>query len=418
MIQNFLIYLLGALLLGGFHIILAPLNMRMLTPHEYGILALITSSIAIGSAILGFGLRQFLSIEYFHHDEYGQKKIINHILVIYASLAMPLCILFFCFQSPIMHWLSLHHISPFIFSATLITTFLSFFAELFYQVLKYQQRAWALMLIQTSIALAALTLTVALLLWANFGIMSTVIGQLVSMTAATGVGFYVWRQEGFSAHFEMRPPKGTMRRFLKYGFPFVPAILFSWIIASSDRFLLAHYASMHEVGIYAIADMFGAMFRLLILQSWSGSYLPHILTQYHQNKNSLLTIERKNLITMWVTLASLMFIIIAGFWITKPLILIILPASYHEALHYILIILAGHIFLLGSYFAASFIQFHKKTYFLAASFCIPALLNIIFNILLIPRYKIYGCTIATMGSYAIYFLIILWYNRRLRGASS
>ena len=34
---------------------------------------------------------------------------------------------------------------------------------------------------------------------------------------------------------------------------------------------------MHEVGIYAIADIAGALFRLLILQSWSGSYLPYIL---------------------------------------------------------------------------------------------------------------------------------------------
>lgn len=414
MIKNFFIYLLGALLLGGFHIILAPLNMRMLTPHDYGILALITSSMAIGTALLGFGLRQFLSIEYFHHDEHGQKKIVNHILVIYAALALPICLILLVLQKPILHFFAIHHISPLIFSATLITTFLSFFAELFYQLLKYQQRAWKLMLIQTSIALCALSITVGLLLWANLGIMSTVIGQMVSMGAATGVGFYVWRQEKFGDYFELRPPKGTALRYLKYGFPFVPGILFSWIIASSDRFLLAHYAGMHEVGIYAIADMFGAMFRLLILQSWSGSYLPHILTQYQHNKHDLLTIERKNLFTMWITLAGLMLLMLGGFWIAKPLILIILPTNYHKALHYIMIILAGHIFLLGSYFAASFIQFHKKTYFLAASFCIPALLNIIFNILLIPHYKIYGCTIATMAAYGIYFVIILWYNKRLQ----
>jgi len=413
-IHNFFIYIFGALALGGFHILLAPINMRILTPEEYGILALITSCMSIGVTILGLGLRQFLSIEYFHHDEHGQKKLVNQILLIYASLAIPLCLIMLILQSRIMNWFSLNRISPHLFSIALITMFFSFFAELFYQVLKYQQRAWALTLIQTTIALASLALTVTLLLWLGLGIMSTLVGQLVSMGAATCVGFYIYRQERFADYFHIKQPKGTTRHFLKNGLPFIPGILFGWVIASSDRFVLAQYASMHDVGIYAIADMAGQMFRLLILQSWSGSYLPHILTQYHRNKDNLLAIEQKNLKTMWITLGGLTAFMFVGYLITKPLLLIILPTAYHEALHYVLIILAGHIFLLGSYFAASFIQYHKKTYFLAFAFCIPAILNLIFNLLLVEQFKIYGCSVATLGAYAIYFGIMLGFNRILR----
>ncbi len=79
-IQNFFIYVFGALCLGGFSILLAPINMRILSPHDYGVIALINSCISVGVTILGLGLRQFLSIEYFHHDTAGQKKLINQIL--------------------------------------------------------------------------------------------------------------------------------------------------------------------------------------------------------------------------------------------------------------------------------------------------------------------------------------------------
>lgn len=412
-LHNFVIYTFGALCLGGFSILLAPINMRILSPDEYGVLALVTSCMSIGVTILGFGLRQFLSIEYFHHDAHGQKKLINQVLIMYLYFAVPLCLIALAFRSQITHWLSSHSISPQLFTLALITMFFSFFAELFYQILRYQQRAWALTFIQTTIALTSLAFTITLLLYLGLGVMSTLIGQLVSMCMATCVGFYIYRQENFADYFHLKQPKATMLHLLKNGLPFIPAILFGWIISSSDRFVLAKYASMHDVGIYAIADMAGQMFRLLILQSWSGSYLPSILLEYQANKNNLLAVEEKNRKTMWIVLCSLMIILFLGFIITKPLLRIILPKAYHEALNYVLIILAGHVFLLGSYFAASFIQFHKKTYFLATAFCVPAILNLIFNLLLVERYKIYGCTVATLGSYAIYFFIILWYNARL-----
>lgn len=412
-LHNFVIYIFGALFLGGFSILLAPINMRMLSPDEYGVLSLITSCITIGVTVFGFGLRQFLSIEYFHHDEHGQKKLINQILIIYLYCAGPLCLITFMFKTYIIQWFSLHSISPHLFTIALITIFFSFFAELFYQILRYQQRAWDLTLIQITIALTSLAFTLTLLIYLGLGLMSTLIGQLVSMCAATSIGFYIYRKENFVHHLQFKQTKDTILHFLKNGLPFIPGILCGWIISSSDRFVLAQYASLHDVGIYAIADMAGQMFRLLILQSWSGSYLPYILREYQANKHDLLAIEQKNKKTMWIVLSGLMVILFFGFILAKPLLRIILPPAYHEALHYMLIILVGHIFLLGSYFTASFIQFHKKTYFLAIAFCVPAILNLIFNLILVHRYKIYGCTIATLGSYAIYFLIMLWYNAHL-----
>ncbi len=413
-IQNFFIYVVGALLVGGFHLILAPINMRILSPGQYGVLALITSSIAIGATLLGFGLRQLLSIEYFHQDELGQKKFINKILLLYVMLATPICLALLLLYAYLAPLLAEYHISFGLFALTLITTFLSFFAELFYQIMKYQQRAWILMCIQTAIALTSLSITVALLLIAHWGVLSTVIGQCASMCAATSIGFYFWRQQKFAAHTNLDISSTNSIELLKRSIPFVPSILFAWIIASSDRFVLAKYASMHDVGIYAIADIAGQMFRLLILQSWSGSYLPSILLEYQKNKDNLLAVERKNLRIMWLVMGGLALFILMGFIVAKPLLLIVLPSDYHGALNYMLIIVAGHIFLLGSYFAASFIQYHKRTYFLATAFCLPALLNLIFNLLLVHRFKIYGCTVATLLAYGIYFLIILGYNYRLQ----
>ena len=182
----------------------------------------INSCMTVGVTILGFGLRQFLSIEYFHQDTSGQKKLINQIIMVYVCIAIPVSIILLSLQSSIMHWLCLHHLSPHLFTITVITMFLYFFAELFYQVLKYQQRAWLITSIQTIIAFCSLALTITLLIYFDYGIMSSLIGQLASMCAATAIGIYLYHQEGFSKSWQFKPHSKTIIHFLKQGFPFMP----------------------------------------------------------------------------------------------------------------------------------------------------------------------------------------------------
>ena len=90
-----------------------------------------------------------------------------------------------------------------------------------------------------------------------------------------------------------------------------------------------------------------------------------------------------------------------------------MPPTYYAAIPYILVLLLGQIFLLGSYFAATLIQFHKKSYFLAFALALPAIINLLLNLLLTPYFGIYGCTAATLISYFIYFMIMYLYNKTL-----
>ena len=61
-IKHFFIYSFGSFFLRSISMILVPLNMRKLTPTDYGTLSLITAFITIATALIGLGLRQVLSI--------------------------------------------------------------------------------------------------------------------------------------------------------------------------------------------------------------------------------------------------------------------------------------------------------------------------------------------------------------------
>jgi Na+-driven multidrug efflux pump len=170
---------------------------------------------------------------------------------------------------------------------------------------------------------------------------------------------------------------------------------------------------MHEVGIYAVADLACQLFYAIILQSWAACYLPYIMQQYQQNKDAILRIEQKNQQIMWISMMIGAIVLTTGHPIAYLIGLKLLPSAYWQAVRYAWVLLMGQLFLLGSYFAAAFIQYHKRIYFLAFALFVPALFNVILNMVLVPKWSIMGCSIATLISYGIYFGITYWYNRKL-----
>ncbi len=410
-IKHFFTYAFGAIALRGITIFLTPLNMRKLHPSDYGMLALVNGFISIATAIVGLGLRQVLSIEYFHCDQVNRKRLINEIIILYVSIALPVLIASLYVQNTIAQHIFLGKVSPTLVAPILFITFLYFFVELLYQVLQYERKAAPLTLLQTTIALITVFCTVFFIWHLNSGASGIVWAQLLGMVCASTTGIVAYTKNNYQHY---APVSKNMHMHVKNGLPFIPTVLFGWLLACGDRWILAQYASMHTVGIYAIADMFGQLFYFLVLYPWSGSYLPYILNQFTQNKNNLLATEKINKRIMYWCMLGAAILITVGCLTGKSFLHFMLPPVYHEALNYIWIILMGQVFLLGSYFATCLIQFHKKTYFLAFALCIPAALNIVLNIMLIPLFSLYGCTLATLLSYGVYFGITLWYNHHLQ----
>ena len=154
---------------------------------------------------------------------------------------------------------------------------------------------------------------------------------------------------------------------------------------------------------------------MLIIYPLSCSYLPILFKRYAQNKENIPLVERWNKKNMYMCMMAMAIVITLGYIACKPLALKILPFKYHAVLNYGWYILMGNIFLMGTTFASCLIQFYKKTYFLALAICLPALLNIVLNIILIPYWGIYGSVWATMISYICYFALTMFYSYKLIG---
>lgn len=411
-IKNFFIYSASALMLRSASIIVAPLTLHLLSPADYGLISLIGSFASIVTILLGFGLRQVVSIEFFHYSGEQQRTLINTILCAYVLLASPVCLcaLFGC--SLINQHIFAGAATPHLIMIAVIYCFIFFFVELLYQILRYQEKVRLVTTLQTGCALVLIFCNCLLLIWFKAGVYSSIMSYCISYGAVCVWGAYKYCCSQYMPTLCLRTSVKQIPSYLKIGLPFIPTVLCSWVLSSSDRWLLARMASLHDVGLYALADTFGQLYMFIILQPISNAYLPQLMRSFKGSENITAT-EQKNRTRTIAGMVALTSVISVGYLLCKPIALMLLPSSYHPALAYIWYILMGYVFLTGSYCFSALIQFQKCRWFLSLSLVVPAVSNFVLNILLIPIAGVQGCVVATLIAQIVYCGTTYWYGCRL-----
>ena len=397
---------MGSILLRGITAITSLLTLYIFTPSEFGLLSIIQQFMLIFPIFLNLGLRQAFWMEYFHKDSIQRRNLINRIILIYLTISIPFIIICFFYEHILNEIIFFGKATYVMITAALIYSFIQFFSELYLQVLRNQTRAILLTLLQISAALIAIIMNLILVFWLKFGIVGVIIANTCSITFIACYGFYHYLKCNTHCYISRHKLTKHARYLFILGFPFIPNILFSWILSSGDRWILAYLTDMEHVGIYALADMAGQLFNMCILYPMNASYIPYMLNKYAKEKN-IHSIEKQNIKNMWVTMLIMGILVTLGTLFAFMVAPYVLPPKYLQSLNYIWIILMGYVFFMGTYFSSCILVFKKKTWNILGMNAIAAGTNIILNLLFIPSFGIYGCTIATLFSYILFFYLNL-----------
>jgi len=416
-LKNFFTYSFGAILARIVTAIISFTTITVFSTSEFGLMSLFNNFIAITPIFLNLGLRQLFGLEFFHLDNNSKKRLfLDHIITIYLVISSPVLIFFLLNINYLNKIVFLNEAKYLSILIALIICFFSFFSELFFQVLRYQTRAKLLTKIQIQAALINAILTVILVFIFKFKIIGVLIANLISILFINLYASYLYFKKfqeikKFNSNIIKNPSKAI--RYLKLSIPLISNIILSWTLSSSDRWILAHWGNLKLVGIYAVADTFGHLFNLIILQPLGGSYVPYILEKFSKAKNYLefSKINNHNLKLMLITVTGMLSLISIGYLAFKPIFLLVAPERYHQSVNYILLILMGQTFFMGTYFSSCILQYQKRAYLLLFLTFTSSIINIVLNIILIPNHGIYGCTIATLISYIIYFLLTIFLSK-------
>lgn len=200
--------------------------------------------------------------------------------------------------------------------------------------------------------------------------------------------------------------KELLKEILVYAAPLVPASLAFWVIVNANSLLLQKLTSFHEVGIYGTAIKFATLITLLtsgVQMAWR----PFSMSLKDKKDSQVLFAKLYYAILLLGTLGVL-FVATISPWVIQ-----ILGDGYYEAYQYVAI-LSAVTFLNFFYMIISVgIFFTKQTKIISYAFGMAAVVNVLLNIILIPKFSIWGSVTAYLISYLIAITYIFFKSQKL-----
>ncbi|HEX8157774.1 MAG TPA: lipopolysaccharide biosynthesis protein [Solirubrobacteraceae bacterium] len=401
-LRNASVYALTAGLRGALAFLLLPLYTHVLSPAEYGRLAIILSITAAATIAFSLGLDYALLRNFFQlaSDPAGQRRLIDSLwtFLIVASLAAALAL-----SALVAPWLSAGGlIRPAELIVGLIAAALYVSATTVpLSLMRAQERLrdYVVLSIVYAAATAAATVMLVVVLDAGVGgwLLAMLLANLAAFVAACRV--IPWR-----------PPKPFDRRLVHaavlLGVPLIPHFLGHWALTLADRAVLGGIVSTTAVGVYTLAATL-ALPALILVQSLGQAFAPSYAgsaTNEPQRAGlpGLVSVQAASVLAICLSVALL----------GPSLVRIVAPPAYHGASPLVPWIALGYAFL-GLYSipmsGLSLGMGHTKSIWIATVGA--ALTNIGAIYLLVPRHGIIAAAIASAIGYLVLLVAVGWLSR-------
>ncbi len=201
-------------------------------------------------------------------------------------------------------------------------------------------------------------------------------------------------------HFDLKAVRGsTLKEMLKYSIPMIPANIFWWITNVSDRFMVTGFCGDAVNGLYSASYKIPTLMMTLsgiFVTAWRNSAVDE-----RDSKDGAGFYER-----VYNAFSAIVFLM-AGCIIafSKVITAVMFDPSYGEAwVNIPVLTLAMVFFNLVSFLGSLYIAEKKSVYSLLTSMA-GAVVNVVLNLLLIPKMGAMGAAIATFVSYLVAFAL-------------
>lgn len=188
----------------------------------------------------------------------------------------------------------------------------------------------------------------------------------------------------------------TIKDLFKFSLPFIPNILLSWILASSDRYFIVHLLSLSENAVYSVAYSLASILNLFYMPLAFVAY-PLLVGFWEKDQKSTVRniLEKSTRVYIFFVIPAIFGLYSLG----SRLILILTTSDYIIPSTLILWISLGILFLGIFQINIYIIHLIKKTYYTTIIISIAGIINIMLNYFFIKEIGIEGAAISTFISY-------------------
>ena len=189
--------------------------------------------------------------------------------------------------------------------------------------------------------------------------------------------------------------KSLCKKLLKYSIPMIPNVLSWWLVGLSDRTIIVKMLSMEANGIYSVSCKFSNLLNSVFSifnMSWQETASIHI---NDKDVECFFSYIINNILILFIILSCCIIGILPIIYTS------IIGKEYIEAYNYVPILIIGNLFnvlvgLFGGVYVAK-----KMTNKVAITTIYSAIINILFNVLLIKKIGLLAACLSTVMAYFI-----------------
>lgn len=386
-------------------LIILPILTKALGASDYGIWAqiLITVSLLQPFIILGLdsSILRFLSLV-------EKEKVVQGVITVFfvvAVMGTAASLMIFLSSDFIATTFLKDESAAFVIkiaSPLIILGALNVVALGSFRVFGQIKRYSAILLLQAFLEIGLITFFVL----SGHGITGAIIAILITRTVTFGIMLYlIISYAGFTS-----PDFSILRPYLIYGLPLIPTVVFQFVIASSDRYVIGFFMGAENVGIYSAAygiGGIGLMFSMYIIYILR----PTIYSLYDKRKVDEVKVY---LSYSWKCLLMLSIPTAFGLSILSgPLLASLTTPEFVAGGKPIIPLVALSTILYGvEMLFGVVLMLVRRTQIYAIVFGTAAVINIGLNILLIQIWGIIGAAIATLVAYTLAAISIYYKSRK------
>lgn len=383
-------------------IILLPLLTKTLGAHDYGIWAQVSVTIGLAWALVNLGLPiamvRFLAAktnkEEIQEEFYSVFSIVSLFTLIVSSVVIAfagsVAEAFFNGATEIVQ------ITAFIILATSLNNLCLQLFRTFRQMRRY-----AIFQIAETYGQIGV---IAYLVVNGYGVFSVVLALLAVKAIISLILFcLVKSQIGIK-----RPHFSKTREYLSFGLPTIPQFLSSWVVTSSDRYVIGYFLGATAVGIYSAGYQLGSL--TLMVSGVLGFVLPPALSKLYE-EGRMDEVKTHLSYSLKYFLALGIPFVFGATLFSREVLTMFSTAGIASQGWFILPLIALSTLFAGIYTVIGHIIFLvKKTKIIGVTWLISASVNLGLNILVVPRIGILGAAITTMLAYLLAMAITIYYS--------
>lgn len=372
---------------GGITFVALFIFTYIFSEEELGQYNLIFSSISIITSLITLWLTQ--SILKFYSDS---KEELGNVIIISIILSCLACMIYYSMKIILRND---------IFLSEMLYVVLLILYNVFDVVFRKERKLKSYVFLELSMAISKIFPMILIDKYFKLSYNSIFISQIIVVMIYFVILIIINRKILFECEFKI--DKSKLMAYWKYGFPLIGLALSNWFLTTSDRYIINYFCDVQKVGIYStdysLANSIYMMFALIII----NAFHPILMKKWKISKEETIALLSKILDLYFLFMIPILF-----YGCLKSKVLLSLFKGENYANHFgIFNWTAIGIFVYGlSLIYHKYYEFTEKTKMILYINIFVSMLNIILNILMIPKFGFEISAFTTFLAYVMYILIV------------